>query len=282
MPPAPPAPARAAAWSGYALAGLATLLWVGCSLPSGVPQGGSLLDDAGTPLYREPWVLVPALVLLVVGPAAVALTPGRLGRLMILAATDTFVTLFAALVLTAAPGGWAAFTIGSGGGLALLLALYVLGTLSALEARRLVLGRTGPPGFGLGGARLALCLLVLALPSQMLLVAGQERALLLAPFLLVAVSAGGARVSRSREGLGLTAALLHLGLAAEVLVTLRYTVLRAAPRITDVRLPGRLTLDLAWGLVALAGVQALAHLVPLLRSLRRAPAATSAAPGGGT
>lgn len=263
MPPA--VSSRAAAWTGYALAGLTTVLWVFCALPSGVPAGGSLRDDGGTPLFREPWALVPALTLLVMAPAAVALTTVRLGRLMILAATDAFVSLYAALVLTARPGMLATLRVEPGAPLALLVALYMLAVFSIFETRRLLRGDMGPPAFHLGGLRLALCLLVLVLPAGVLLEPGQDRALLLAPFLLVAVSAGGARLARSGEGLGLTAALVHLALAGHLVVTLRYTILRASPEIVDLRLPGRVTLHLAWAVLALAAFQALVHLVLSLR-----------------
>jgi hypothetical protein len=188
------------------MSALATLLWIGCALPSGLLESAGPADDAATPFFREPWVLVPAITLLVLGPVAVALTPSRAGRLMILAATDSFVTVFAALVLAVRPRGWSSLTGGGGVGYALLLALDLLALLSLLETSRLLRGRVGAPGRWLGGARLALCLLVLAVPAQLLLVAGQERALLLAPFLLVALSAGGARLARTRAGLGVAAA----------------------------------------------------------------------------
>ena len=265
----PAAPSRAAAWTGYALAGLTTVLWVFCALPSGVPEGGSLRDDVGTPLFRERFALVPVLVLLVMAPAAVALTFARLGRLMILAATDAVICLYAALVLTVRPDALATLRVEPGAPLALLVALYALGLFSVLETRRLVRGRMDPPAFHLGGLRLALCLLVLVLPAGSLLEPGQDRALLLAPFLLVALSAGGARLSRSSEGLGLTAALVHLALAGYLVVTLRYTVLRASPQITDLRLPGRATLDLAWVVLGLAALQAGVHLVLSLRRRSR-------------
>jgi hypothetical protein len=271
----PAVPSRAAAWTGYALAGLTTVLWVFCALPSGVPVGGTLMDDGGTPLFREPWALVPVLVLLVVAPAAMALTSFRMGRLRILAATDACLSLYAALVLTARPGMLSSLRLDLGAPLALLIALYALGALSILETRRLLRGDVRPPAFHLGGLRLALCLLVLALPAGALIEAGQDLALLLLPFLLVAVSAGGARLAKSAEGLGLTAALVHLVLAGNLLITLRYTILRAAPHLFDLRLPGRVTLDLAWTVLALAGLQVIVQSVLCLR--RRARAAESAA-----
>jgi hypothetical protein len=213
-------------------------------------------------------------------PAAVALTSMRLGRLMILAATDAVVSLYAALVLTVRPGMPASLRVEPGAPLALLVALYVLGVFSVLETRRLLRGDMRPPAFHLGGLRLALCLLVLVVPAGSLLTPGQDRALLLAPFLLVAISAGGARLSHSAEGLGLTAALVHLALAGHLVVTLRYTILRAAPHLVDLRLPGRVTLDLVWAVLALAALQAFIHLVLSMRRRAQgapAPAALEAA-----
>jgi hypothetical protein len=255
----PAATARAATWFGYTVAGVATLVWIFCALPAGVVVGGASADDLGTPFFRERWVLVPALVLLVVCPAGVALTAQRSARLMILAATDAFLTLYAAFVLSARLGLPEAFHFERGVPLVLLIALYLLAVLSVLETRRLVQGRTTPVAKPLSGVRLALCLLVLVVPAGPFLVTGQERATLLAPFLFVALSAGGVRLSKGPAGLGLTAALLHLTLAIHVLVTLRYTIYRSPPFIPEVALAGHITLDLAWILVAAATLHALTH-----------------------
>jgi hypothetical protein len=268
-----PTTARAPVWPAYAIAGLTTLLWVGCSLPAGIPLGGSLSDDAGTPLHRQPWALVPGLVLLVLMPVAMTLTVGRQGRLGVLAATDAFLTLYAGLVLTfrsdvpdpLQPRGLVA--------LLLLAALYVLGVLSIAETRRVLRGELGAPAGGLGGARLALCLLVLVVPAWPLLVPGQERASLLAPFLFVAVSAAGARLARGPAGLAFTAAVLHLALAAHVLVSLRFTVLHDVPRIPAPGPVGRATLDACWVLLALAVAQVLLFLPGAVRRRAAAPSA---------
>lgn len=266
-----PTNARAPVWPAYAIAGLTTLLWVGCSVPAGIPVGGSLSDDGGTPLHRQPWVLVPSLVLLVLMPVAMTLTVGRQGRLGVLAATDAFLTLYAGLVLALRsdvpdplqPRGVVAVL--------LLAALFVLSLLSMLETRRVLRGELGPPQSGLGGARLALCLLVLILPAWPLLVSGQERASLLAPFLFVAVSAAGARLARGPGGLAFTAALLHVALAAHLLVALRYTVLHDEPRIPHAGPVGRVTLDAAWVLLALTVGQVLLFLPGALRRRAAAP-----------
>jgi hypothetical protein len=275
----PAATARAATWFGYAVAGIATLLWIFCALPAGAPEGGRLVDDSGTPFFRERWVLVPALVLLVIGPAAVALTAQRLGRLMILAATDAFLALYAAFVLSARLGLPEAFHFERGVPLVLLIALYALASLSVLETRRLLQRLSGPVPAPFSGVRLALCLLVLLVPSGPFLVGGQERATLLAPFLFVAISTGGVRLSKGASGLGLTAALLHLTLAIHVLVTLRYTIHRSPPYIREVETTGHIALDLAWLLVAAAALHFLTHFW-LCFSLRgeRPPAELPPAP----
>jgi len=270
----PSAPtSRASAWPAYLLAGLTTLLWVVAALPAGVPEGGSLSDDAGTPLARQAWVLIPALVLLILGPVGMTLTTLRQGQLMLLAATDAFLALYAGLVLTFRPE--IPDPLHPHGVVAVLLVggLWLLGALSVFETRRLMRGRLGPPTHGLGGLRLALCLLVLVLPAWPLLVEGQELATLLAPYLYVALSAGGARLARGSRGLARTAAILHLTLAAHVLTTLRYTILREAPRIVEPTAVGRLTLNLAWALLVVAGLQVVVNM------LRRGEAPPFAPPG---
>lgn len=250
----------------YALAAVATLVWIGCALPSGAPEGGSLRDDAATPLQREAWMLVPALVLLVISPVASALATTRSARLTVLAGLDAFVALYSALLLLLRRGPAGAAVPLEGLPLALLVALLAVGGLSLIEARRLLAGRLGPPAAWLAGARLALCLLVLLLPSQLLLRGGQDRASLLAPFLFVAVSAGGARLARGPAGLALTAALLHVALATHLLVTLRYTLAHEAPRVPVLSPVGRATLD---GATLMLGLAALQTLVALVGALRR-------------
>jgi hypothetical protein len=272
MEPSAP-PSRASAWPAYAVAGLSTLVWVAATLPAGQPQGGSLLDDGGTPLARQAWVLIPALVLLILGPVGMTLTVVRQGQLMLLAATDAFLALYAALVLTLRPGLPPPLHPQGVVSVVLVGGLWLLGALSVFETRRLMRGQLGPPSHGLGGLRLALCLLVLVLPAQPLLTEGQELATLLAPFLYVAVSAGGARLAQTSLGLVRTASLLHLALAAHVLTTLRYTILREAPRIAAPSTVGRITIDLAWALLTVAALQVLVHLLPRRRAT---PAAAEA------
>lgn len=258
--PAPATTPRVTAWPAYLLSSLATLFWVVAALPAGKLAGGAVADDSATPLARQAWMLVPALVLLILGPVGMTLTVVRQGRLMLLAATDAFLALYAGLVLLFRrdipdpfePQGVVAYLLAGG--------LLFLGVLSVLETRRLMLGRLGEPRHGMGGLRLGICLLVLLLPAWPLLVEGRELASLLAPYLYLAVSAGGARVARGITGLAFTGALLHLGLAAHVLVTLRYSLEHEQPRIHALGGAGHVSLALGWGLLALAVVQVLALL----------------------
>jgi hypothetical protein len=248
------------AWPAYLLSALATLFWVVAALPAGKLKGGAVVDDGATPLARQAWMLVPVLVLLILGPVGMTLTVVRQGRLMLLAATDAFLALYAGTVLLCRSGipdpfepvGAVAYLLASG--------LLLLGILSVLETRRLMLGRLEAPAYGMGGLRLGICLLVLLLPAWPLLVDGRELASLLAPYLYLAVSAGGARLARSVEGLAFTGALLHLGLAAHVLVTLRYSLHHELPHIQVLGGAGHVALALGWGLLALAVVQVLALL----------------------
>jgi hypothetical protein len=254
-----PAPnPRVTAWPAYLLSALATLFWVAAALPAGKLRGGAFADDAATPLARQAWMLVPALVLLVLGPVAMTLTAVRQGQLMLLAVTDAFLALYAGLALLLRPGIPDPMEPRGLAGYALTAGLLLLGTLSVLETRRLMLGRLGPPKFGLSGLRLALCLLVLLVPASWLFVSGHELASLLAPYVYLAVSAGGARFAQTARGLAFTAALLHLGLAAHVLVTLRFSLAHEQPRIAVLGGAGQVAHAFAWGLLGLALLQVLA------------------------
>ncbi|MHC5009625.1 MAG: hypothetical protein ACYTG6_01605 [Planctomycetota bacterium] len=241
----PPSPAGAGL--AYALSAVTTLLWVGCVLPSGMLAAG-LNGDAATPMHRSGWLLVGAMVLLVVGPVGATLARTRVGQRAVLSTTDAFVCLYAAGGLTGAPV--------AAGQLAVLLIslLYGLAFLSVLETVRLL--RPGGEALlptGIQGIRLAIALLVLVLPSWLIVTSGRELGSLLAPFAFVAISAAGANAARTVAGLRFTAALLHSALAVHVLVTLRYTIYEAEPRLLDVNGFGWVTLGLS-GLAALLAV----------------------------
>jgi hypothetical protein len=259
-------PTRLEAFSAYTLSALTTLLWIGCVLPAGPlthPElGGS---DAAVPLHREALLLVPALLLLVLVPTGCTLARRFHGMRSVLAGTDCFVATYAAVALgitlwQLAGQHWSRLDLPS---LIALLLMLTLGAMSGIEAWRQARGparRPVPRVFA--GARLALCLLVLIVPGHLLLHPNVERASLLAPFLFVAVSAGGAALSRGLRGLRRTAAVLQVLLAAHVFITLRYTMFGrddppVAPSIMGVELPGQITLALAAAVVTLAGIQVL-------------------------
>jgi hypothetical protein len=273
----PGGPTRTEALAAYGLAALATLAWVACSLPAGTLEGRVPADDAATPMHREAWLLVPALFLLVLGPVGVTLTSGRPGRSAVLAAQDAFVCLFAAGALTFHGGLPAGVTLQGTTVRALVVLLWGVAGLSVHEAWRLVRPRAGggepPPARGL---RLALALLALLLPSTLLTVPGQERASLLAPFLFVAIGAGGVRLAQTERGLRRTGAILHAALAAHVLVTLRYALYEAPPRLEVLTTTGRVTLGLAVAMLALAGVLLVLLLLPARGALRAAAHGTPA------
>jgi hypothetical protein len=254
---APDAPRRIEAVSAYAVAVLATLVWVGCVLPAGeVPGVSPLGDDSATPIHREAWLLVPALVLLVLVPVGMVLAPSKTGRLAILAATDGFVCLFAGLALTFRRGLPEAVTLQGNTVRVLVLLMYLVAVLSVIELWDLLLGGGRRGTWASKGLRLALALLALVLPAGLLVEQGQERASLLAPFLFVALSAGGARLSRTGRGLLRTGSVLHLALAAHVLITIRWTIFASPPPIAPVGLIGWVTLAGAAALASAALVQA--------------------------
>ena len=239
-------PTRLEAFVLYVLAAVATLLWVSAVLPAGDLAEPSPIGDAATPLHREPLLVTPALLLLILLPAGSTLAHRQQGMRAVLAGTDAFVTLYGAVTLTVLG------VVVDSATAVLTAVLYGLGVLSLMEVSRSVSARERPRRWVPSGARLAICLLVLLIPPSLLMQEGTERASLLAPFLFVAISAGGARLSRGMRGLRTTASLLQLALAAHVLVTLRYTIYAAEPKIAVVRLTGQVTIGLAVALCAVA------------------------------
>jgi hypothetical protein len=187
---------------------------------------------------------------------------------MLLAATDALLALYAGLVLLSRRGIPDPFEPTGAMGYLLAGGLLLLGVLSVLEVRRLALGRLESPAHGMGGLRLGICLLVLLMPAWPLLSDGRELASLLAPYLYLAVSAAGARLADTPRGLAFTGSLLHLGLSAHVLVTLRYSLDHEMPRLATLGGAGRLASALAWGLLALSALQVLV-LLPRPAAARR-------------
>lgn len=237
----------------YAISMLGTLLWIGCVLPAGRIADG-WLEDLSTPLGREAWLLIPALLLLIVGPVGVILSRTRIGLAAVLASTDAFVAFYMATALTM----WGAFqgTVSA----ALVGLLWGVGAMSAIEVVRLL--RLGPDADVtpyLRGLRLALCILALLTPSWVLVQGGRELASLLVPYAIIAVGAGGAAMARTELGLRLTTAILHLAFAVHVFVVLRYTIFDAAdhqrPAILEVTAFGWYTLGVSVLILLLAAAQ---------------------------
>src|SRR6188474_1311636 len=93
----PAGPSGVEAAVAYALSGAGTMLWVGCVLPAGKLLDAGLLEDLATPMYRQSILLVPGLLLLILGPVSAVISRGINGRRGVLAATDTFVCLYASI-----------------------------------------------------------------------------------------------------------------------------------------------------------------------------------------
>jgi hypothetical protein len=242
---------RTGVFLAYAIAAFTTLLWFGCVLPAG-PLASGRMGDWATPMRREAWLLVPGMLLLVITPVGVLLAQGRTGLRAVLAATDAFVSLYAAAALA---GKGLVHGIVP---LVLDLLLWALAGLSLVETRRQLRRRNRRALWAHAtGLRLAISLLALLTPAWLLVRNGIEVASLLGPFVLVALGAGGAKVATSARGLRFTAALVQLVVAAHLFVTLRYTLYDATPRLRAVGDVGRATLGLAALVLALTLAQAL-------------------------
>jgi hypothetical protein len=245
-------PSRLESWAAYSLSALTMLVWVGCVVPAGPIPGAAPGGDLATPIHREAILLVPALLLLVLLPASCTLSRRRRGMRAVLASTDAFVTGYAATAL------WAHGFMRDIPSLVAVILLFSLSGLSGLEAWRCNRATDGTMRQSrFTGTRLAVCLLALILPLHLLLHPDAERASLLAPFFFVAVSAGGVSLARDLRGFRRAAAVLQLVIATHMLVTLRYTMFRATPSLSQVEMPGQVTLGLATGVLGLAVVQLL-------------------------
>lgn len=258
------APTRGEAFVAYILSALTTLLWVGCVLPAGAPVMADQGSDASTPVHRDAILLVPALLLLITMPVGCTLAVRPRGMRAVLAGVDAFVALYVAIAM---------LVVGFTGDITSLVAvvtLCALGGMAVIEVIRYT--ATTDDSFdqsALCGARLALALLVLILPLHVVMKPDVERASLLAPFVFIAVSAGGSRIARHMRGLRRTVAVLQLLLAVHLLITLRYTMFRTDPAIESLYISGKATL-------ALVSVVVLVALGQLLLCIRRIPAEDSA------
>lgn len=257
--------------TAFALSAATTLLWAGSVMPSG-PLEGPADVEAATPMVREAWLLVPALVLLIVAPVGVVLSSGRMGQRAVLAATDAFVALYAGGALL--HHGTVTHLLPT----LLVCVLLLVGAMSLIETVRLMIRSDDSrlPTW-LRGARLALCLLVLLLPARSFVASEQEASSLIGPFILVALSAGGALVARTVAGLRVAAALVHVGLACLAWLTLRFTLQDGWPPYERISTIGRATMGLAMGVVALAVLLFLLRIFEL-RATRRATMAREADP----
>ena len=249
----------------YILSGLTMLLWVACVLPAGRLVDPAAAEDLATPLYREAWLLVPALLLLIIGPVGVVLSTTRTGRLAVLALTDTFIAAYAGIGLWASGVPNVRATLfgplperGEVVATVFVGLLLTLAVLSLYETQRVLRrGPDGPVAPMLKGLRLAICILVLLTPTFLLISQTRELASLLVPFGLVAISAAGAAFARAPLSLRFTASLVHLALAVHVVITLRFTIFDGDPRFQTVSPVGWATLGLAGGILLLAFVHAL-------------------------
>lgn len=262
------------AFAAYALSGLTSLLWVACVIPAGPLLDMHRIEETATPMYREAILLVPALFLLTLLPVGFTLARRTSGLTALLASTDAFVAIYAGL----------AFLIVKHPldvpGVVCVALLFLLATLSGLEIWRSLSAKAGRPALAaVQGLRLALCLLILIVPSRFLLETGAERASWLGPFVLIALSAAGARLATTDRALRRTGALVQFLVAVHIAVTLRYTLLHESPLYMHLEEAGRVTLALAGVLVLFAAVQ----LFGLMRPKREAePSGESVAvPGAG-
>lgn len=258
-----PPPTRLEAIIAYTLSAVVTLLWIGTVVPGGTIEGVSNHTDAATPLHRDAALLVPGLLLLIALPVGFTLSRRRAGLAGVLATTDAFVALYAAVAL------WRVALPSDLAGRILIGVLFLLGALSLIEARRCIREARGErrgrplPGW-LRGARLAVCLMVLILPPRFLMESHVERATWLGPFLFLALSAAGAQLARSGRGLRRTGALLQLVIALHLLIALRMTLMEKEPVIEQLGYFGRATFGTAMAAAGLA-------LLQLLVLMRRRP-----------
>jgi hypothetical protein len=248
-------PTRPQALCAYALSAAATLLWVACALPSGPLEDVGAGRDAATPFRRAAPLIVPALLLLVTVPVGTTLSRRERGLRAVLAGTDAFLAGYGALTLRAWP-----FARDAALGIGLVL-LSGLAVLSLVEAWRCVRPVPPPPvSPHLRGIRLAICLLALMTPAHLLLPSARDasagaRALLLLPFVLVALGAAGAALARSMAGLRRACAVVQAAVATVLLLALRHTIREAPPALSAVGPSGVAALGLGLAVVALAVLQ---------------------------
>src|SRR5262245_39747959 len=177
----------------YATAAAASLAWVTCVMPGARLADPAALDDLATPMHRGAIYLVPALFLLIAMPIAAVLARHAMALRGLLAWSSVFVTLYAAIaVVASAPRafGWVPAVALAAVGAVSLRAPLRIGRVGSLD---------GPADIPSSAAdvRVALSLLFLLTPADVLIRGSEERASLLMPFVFVAIGAVGERWSKS-------------------------------------------------------------------------------------
>jgi hypothetical protein len=267
-------PSRLETLSAYGAATLATLVWVGCVIPGARLADASAPTDAATPMARGAILILPALVLFVTGSVGTVLAHRRRALRGALAFGEAFVALYMAGAVW-----WG--RVRDPGLTALVAVLAVVGLLSVRDGVRALRAPPGDDARAHADLRLAISLLVLATPVSLLAAPGRERASLLAPFAYVALSAGGARLSRTVVSLRLTAAVVMTVIAAHLVVAIHYALedgLQGSPPATGLTWAGHATVVLATGVLLLALARVAFLVPPALAEARARRAARAAAP----
>ncbi len=249
----------------YAISACTTLLWFACVLPAGrLQDAATLSEDIATPMHRSAWLLVPALFVLVIGPVGIILSHGRAGRIAVLAATDAFLSGYAGIALVGRidigeiahrlrVGTIHTWMLVEAGLVALMFLLAVLSTMELVRVLRRGPRHHVPPL--LRGARLAICLFVLVIPSWVLFTNDRVLGPMLLPFVFVGAGAAGPAFARAPLGLRLTASVVHALLALFVILVLHATLFEQPPAFAYIDPIGLATLGLAVVLALLATLQ---------------------------
>lgn len=241
-------PSRREYAMAYAIAFVASLLWVACVIPGVRLADPALPDDYATPMHRGALVLVPALLLLVAVPFGALLSTHALGVRGLLAASSTFVALVAAGAMAASkPQGilWAG-----------VIHLAALGLVSARDGVRVARAAAAddyvdvPPGHA--DLRLVLSVLAFLVPASVLALGAGERASWYAAYIFLLVAAAGDRFSRTLVGLRRTCALALALLGAHLVVGVRYLLTSGVPTPAGWTWSGWTAFGMSLGLVALS------------------------------
>jgi hypothetical protein len=231
----------------YAIALLASLLWVACVVPGVRLVDPSLPDDFATPMHRGALILVPALLLLVAAPFGAILSSHALGVRGLLAWSSVFVALVAAGAMVASrPTGilW--------GGIVHLTAIGLVSARDGVRAARAA-AADDPVDVPRGHAdlRFLLALLAFLVPARVLALGAGERASWYAAYAFVLIAAAGDRFSRTLVGLRRTCAACLALLGTHLVVGVRYLLTSGTPTPAGWTWAGWIAFAMALGLVAL-------------------------------